>query len=60
MNDEPKDCVTQLNEMKTDEFYIALQMAFENRKFDYEEACDEYNFPTRTAKLAVIRQILCG
>jgi len=55
-----KDPVVALIEMKDDELYIALQMVMQNRKPEFSQATDEYGWPERAAKLAVIRYILCG
>ncbi len=37
-----------------------LRDALENRKPEWEEACDEYGNPTRAAMLATIRKLLCA
>jgi hypothetical protein len=37
-----------------------LRSALENRKPEWEEACDDYGNPSRAAMLATIRKILCA
>lgn len=56
MNDK---IVEQLKDMSDADLFATLQSALDNRVVDWGESTDEYGAPTQSAKLAVIRAILC-
>jgi len=57
---EDKKAVQPIDSMANDERYAVIHDALENRKPEWEEACDEYGNPSRAAMLATIRKILCS
>lgn len=48
-------------DMSDEDFYSLIRDALQNRSLTpYMEATDGHGCPTRTAKLAVMKQICCG
>ena len=55
------DLLAAMVQLSDDELYSLIRDALEKRKVEYYKDCaDDYGWPTRHAKLAVMRQICCS